>query len=270
MNYVFTKALGIGWDVKGDYFKFQLNEKHLETTSVTTKRNILSKVFQVFDIFGFYSPFVIRMEILLQDLLLKVSWDEEINGEIATRFSTWEKELKTINTITIPRLVIKKNVATVELHAFADASEKAYGMIIYTRTLDELGNIDVNFLNAKTRVAPLRFTSLPRLELLSAHAASKLMSFSVEALQVKINRIHFRLDSVIALCWISKSSSDWKPFVSNRGQEIHDNYDKSLWHYFKGSENPADLVTRGLRIEEIKVNKLYWKGPVWLSLSESA
>ena len=151
---------------QGDYFKFQLNEKHLETTSVTTKRNILSKVFQVFDIFGFYSPFVICMKILLQDLWqLKVSWDEEIKGEIATRLSTWE-ELKTINTITIPRLVIKKNVTTVELHAFADASEKAYGVIIYTTTLDELGNIDINFLNAKTRVAPLRFTSLPRLELL--------------------------------------------------------------------------------------------------------
>ena len=156
------------------------------------------------------------------------------------------------------RLVIKKNVITVELHAFADASEKAYGVIIYTRTLDELGNIDIKFLNAQTRIASLRFTSLQRLELLSAHAASKLMSFSVEALQGKINRIHLWLDSVIALCWISKSSSNWKPFVSNRVQEIHNSYDKSLWHYIKGSENPVDLVTQGMGIEE------------WLLLPESA
>ena len=57
--------------------------------------------------------------------------------------------------------------------------QEAYGVIIFTITLGELGNIDVTFLNAKTRVAPLRFTSLPRLP--SAHSASKLMSFSVEA-----------------------------------------------------------------------------------------
>ena len=144
-------------------------------------------------------------------------------------------------------------------------------MIIYIRTLDELGNIDVKFLNAKTRVAPLRFTPLPRLELLSAHAASKLMSFSVEALQqVKITRIHFWLDSVIALCWISKNSNNWKPFVSNRVQEINDCYDKCLLHFIKGSENPADLVTRGMRIEAIKLNKLYWDGLGWLSLPVSA
>ena len=120
-DYGFTKALSIDWDVKGNYFNFQLNEKHLGITSVTTKRNILSKVFQVFqvfDTFGFYSPFVIRMEILLQELWqLQVSWVEVIKGEIATRFSTWEEELKTINTITIPRLVIKKNLITIELHA---------------------------------------------------------------------------------------------------------------------------------------------------------
>ena len=67
-DYGFTKVIGIGWDVKGDYFKFQLNQEHLETISVTTNRNILSKVFQVFDTFGFYSPFAIRMKILLQEL----------------------------------------------------------------------------------------------------------------------------------------------------------------------------------------------------------
>ena len=55
--------------------------------------------------------------------------------------------------------------------------------------------------------------------------------------------LHFWLDSVIALYSISKSSSNWKPFVSNRVQEIHGSYEKSLWHSIKGSENPADLVT---------------------------
>ena len=84
----------------------------------------------------------------------------------------------------------------------------------------------LKFLNAKTRVAPLRFTSLPRLELLSAHAASKLMSFVVDGLQIKIDKIQFWFDSEIALCWIGKQSSNWKPFVSIKVQEIHDSYDK--------------------------------------------
>ena len=72
-----TKALGIGWHVSEDVFCFRLSEKLAAPLSAYTKRNILSKVSQVFDVLGFYTAFTIRGKMMIQDLWSsKCSWDD--------------------------------------------------------------------------------------------------------------------------------------------------------------------------------------------------
>ena len=53
-----------------------------------------------------------------------------------------------------------------ELHGFSDASKIAYAAVIYMRSLYESGNVEVKLVASKSKVAPLKGQTIPRLELL--------------------------------------------------------------------------------------------------------
>jgi hypothetical protein len=88
---------------------------------------------------------------------------------------------------------------TTEVHGFADASEKAYGGGIYIRTIQPDGEISVNILCAKSRVASLKVTQLPRLELCAALLVSQLYKVVIKALKIDIKSTFFWTDSTISL-----------------------------------------------------------------------
>lgn len=122
----------------------------------------------------------------------------------------------------------------------------------------------------KTRVAPLKYTSVARLELVACECLTKLLVYIIEAFEpigVKIQSVHGWTDSEIALAWIRKPSSTWKTFVSNRVQTIHDRFPASIWRHCPVEDNPADKLTRGLTLKELKDYQLYWEGPKWFRQS---
>lgn len=59
-----------------------------------------------------------------------------------------------------------------------------------------------------------------------------------------------------------------KCFVANRTSEILTNTKRSQWKHIKSSENPADLASRGLLVNNFASNSLWWYGPSWLKYSE--
>ena len=82
----------------------------------------------------------------------------------------WRLELSSLSTKDIPRCYFPKtaSMVSVQLHGFSDASEKAYCGVIYMRMIDSLGNVHVSLVMSKTRVAPIKRLSIPRLELCGA------------------------------------------------------------------------------------------------------
>ena len=56
-----------------------------------------------------------------------------------------------------------------QIHGFSDASEKAYAAVIYLRSTYGNGSVSVCIITSKTRVAPIKPHTIPRLELLGAH-----------------------------------------------------------------------------------------------------
>lgn len=158
-----------------------------------------------------------------------------------------------------------------QLHGFCDATPKAIGACIYVRVMDEQGKIKSTLLTAKSKVGKLEDISIPRLELMSALLCSKLMHQAMQACEFKVVEQFMWSDSTVALCWIKKDPSQLKVFVANRVKQILDLPKQTdplslcTWAHVRTTDNPADLISRGVSVADF-IDIGFWKhGPVWLS-----
>ena len=165
-------------------------------------------------------------------------------------------------------VLIRKRYKT-QLHIFCDSSQQAYGAVAYLRGLSADDGIHTAFLMAKTRVAPLKTTTLPRLELLAALLGAKLFQFLNKTLElVNSSEVIYWSDSQIVLSWLS-SNKQPQQFVRTRVHKIQEITSSQTWRFCPTSMNPADLITRG--VSTIIFNdkkKLWFEGPPGLSEPE--
>nr|CAI5863146.1 unnamed protein product [Callosobruchus analis] len=196
---------------------------------------------------------------------IDLSWDDDLPNEIKTKWQKFKHDIQTLNSLEIPRQVICKNPVNIELHGFADASCTAFGAVIYLRSVDSSGDIYVNLLCSKSKVAPLKSLTIPKLELSGALLLAQLMKKVQDSLGLKINKVFLWLDSTIALSWIRSSASHYQVFVSNRIAQIQGLTSPEDWHYVNTKQNPADLVSRGIWPSSLLNNELWFHGPGWLS-----
>lgn len=262
-----NKTLGVTWDARRDTFQYTV--KTIRTPHSLTKRAILSTIAQIYDPLGILSPIIITAKIIMQELwLCKLSWDESLPDDILQKFINYSNNLAKLNTITIPRFMLIDNHIHIELHGFCDSSEKAYGSCIYIKSTDAMGNCIVNLVSSKSKVAPIKNVTLPRLELCAAVTLAKLVAKTVTALKLNINKTYLWSDSTITLNWLKSSPLKWKTFVANRVTEIQNLTTPNDWYHVKSLENPADLISRGTTAENLLNSCLWWHGPEWLTKTQ--
>ncbi|XP_036347179.1 uncharacterized protein LOC118756526 [Rhagoletis pomonella] len=150
-----------------------------------------------------------------------------------------------------------------EVHGFADASERAYGCGVYIRCVHNFDNVNVQLWTAKSRIAPLKTKSLPRLELMAAHLLSLLMVKTVENLPMMSEAIYLWSDSEIVLEWLSAHPSTWTTFVANRVSSIQEVTKQAIWRHVPSGQNPADIVSRGAYADELS-NSIWFTGSPFL------
>lgn len=165
----------------------------------------------------------------------------------------------------MPRNIFNDALTSIiELHSFCDASQAAYGACIYIKYTSLSGKQAVTLLCAKSRVAPTKATTIPRLELSSALLASRLASTINNAFRKPIARCIYWTDSSVALAWINTCPSKLKTYVANRVATIQELTDSSSWRHVPTAHNPADLASRGVDPQHAQAQQLWWHGPSFL------
>jgi len=162
---------------------------------------------KIFDPLGLLSPFVIQLKKLFQQLCIdKHTWDHPLEDTVLQEWSRLLEEVRLLSCIRVSRYYFnsEKRLITCQLHGFCDASTRAYAAVIYVRCFYSDGMVDVNIVSSKTRVAPIKGQSVPRLELLGAGILARLMHSVYSALHSLLTdvRLFYWTDSYMALCWI--------------------------------------------------------------------
>ena len=200
---------------------------------------------------------------MLQELWLqKLDWDESIPLNLETCWIAFKESLLEIHKISMPRFVNISNERNIEIHGFADASSRAYGCCLYVRAIIN-DVVVVRLLTAKSKVAPTKTRTLPRLELCAAHLLAKLWNIVEPIVKENVKNLTFWSDSEIILHWLKMHPSNLNVFVANRVADIQEYTKNASWRHVPTKENPADIVSRGCNVEEL-LESIWFEGPKFL------
>ena len=195
-----------------------------------------------------------------------VRWDEELPREIQMMAKTWMEELMMTKNIHIPRHLFRQEagVSAVDLHAFCDASEKGFCAVLYYRWVDSNGCIQVSFVTAHSRVAPVKKLSIPRFELQASVLACRMVTAVKKEARNRISSTICWSDSKNVLAWLHSTNRRYSIFVANRIAEIHDVTRPADWRYVPTTINAADTGSRGHTIGDLGPDGKWMRGPEFL------
>lgn len=202
-----------------------------------------------------------------------LDWNESLPDNILSIWYKFACKLHFLNLRSIPRYVfstLPEKSEFIEIHGFCDARKSVYRAVIFIRAESD-GSVSTNLLCSKSRVAPIKPQTLPRLELCGALLLSELVSSVLSDLKscCTINLVRLWTDSTVVLsCWLLKPPCSWKPYVANRVQQIQNLTSNFFWDHIRGKMNPADILSRGTDADTLISHKQWWTGPEFLSSSD--
>ena len=161
---------------------------------------------------GFIIPITLPAKVLYRDIRLeKYSWDSEIRcNYIQKRWMRYLNELNTLSKVSVNRHILCCDCRIVDIYGFCDSAGKSYCTIVFARVSCSHG-ISVNFWVEKSRLAPMKKLSIPKLELLVCLLLSELVISVVDAVksEVRIKDIFCWSESQIAIWWIKHCGKVW-------------------------------------------------------------
>ncbi|GFS74360.1 integrase catalytic domain-containing protein [Nephila pilipes] len=152
--------------------------------------------------------------------------------------------------------------SNLSIHTFIDATKTAYAACIFLRSESSMDSVTVQLLQARSRIAPMKTITIPRLELMAAVIGDWLFSSLKQTLKLPNIKTYFWTNSSIVLTWITLREQ-WSVFVTNRISEIRKLTTSDDWLYISTDQNPADILSRGCGPKQLQKCK-WWQGPAWL------
>ncbi|XP_075150976.1 uncharacterized protein LOC142225089 [Haematobia irritans] len=261
-----AKTLGVRWNASSDLFYFSVSP--ISDDGLYTKRRVLSHIAKLFDPAGWLAPTIVIAKIIMQSIWAEgTKWDENISPQSLCNWRKFLEAYSSINSIAVPRWLDYSPGCEVQFHGFSDASEKAYAAALYVRIKGKTST-SVHLICCKTKVAPLKTLSIPRLELCGATLLTEMIDHIIPQLRIHDYTIFCWTDSTIVLSWLAKPPCFWSTFVANRVSKITQVVNPSNWFHVRSENNPADLASRGVYPNDLHNNQLWWHGPPWLANPE--
>ena len=272
------KILGCLWNQPKDLLCFDFShvlDDH-KKGQTDTPRIVLSTLSKLYDAgTGILAPFVLCGKLIVQETFKrKLKWDQNLPDDLRERFSVFKDEIRHLNKLSIPRLAIDFDDHTKPwLCCFADASQTiatAACAYIVTKTRARL-------LCSKCRINPLPKTegepraSTPRLELISAVLAAKLVAYMLKSVsEDTFSKIRLMTDSTVTYFRIQSTSSRYKTWVKHRIDTILHHTKASDWRHLSGTHNPADILSRSMLASSLAESKLWRHGPTFILKEDEA
>ena len=147
-------------------------------TESMTKQTMLSNISRVFDALGWFSPTTIQIKIIiLRTSELDIGWDDQVPEHIPEKWKSWRSGLPVLSNKHLQQYLYLKDekIQIVQIHGFCKASEEAYGAVTYLKSTYTSGKVHIVFIIVKTKVAPMKRQSIPRLELCGALILSRII-----------------------------------------------------------------------------------------------
>ncbi|XP_055613361.1 uncharacterized protein LOC129759847 [Uranotaenia lowii] len=276
----YERVLGMHWLPEEDLLAYSTtlpSELHdiIAKGDCPTKRQVLRCLMSFFDPLGLLAAFILHGKVLLQDIWrFGTEWDERIDKEAFAKWLRWTEQFKQISGLRIPRCyfdgVGNIRYQQTELHIFVDASEEAYAAAGYFRLPNSSGGFECCLVAAKTKVAPLKHWSIPRLELQAAVLGTRLKKCIMEGHTISAKRVVLWSDSSTVLAWIRSDHRRFTQFVACRVGEILTTTNVSEWRWVPSRLNVADHATKWGQGPPISSSDSWFKGPAFLWEPEEA
>ncbi|KAI4901564.1 hypothetical protein NFI96_009438, partial [Prochilodus magdalenae] len=262
-------TLGLRWNCAADTLGY--HHRPIENT-VLTMRRAYQVLASQYDPLGFILPFTTRAKVPIQQLWSKQrEWDDpDLPPVLKEAWESWESELQQLSAVSLPQCysaeAAEEEDLEYDLYVFCDASENAYGAVAYL-TVHSGKTIHTSFVMARSRVAPKRQQSIPRLELCAALAGAQLAKLVQTEVTLAIRQTVLWSDSMTVLEWLQSDSCRFKVFVGTRVSEIQELTDRNAWRYVDTHNNPADDITRGKQLLTLAHPSRWSQGPPFLKQS---
>ncbi|XP_055622225.1 uncharacterized protein LOC129765813 [Toxorhynchites rutilus septentrionalis] len=267
-------VLGMKWIPRDDLFVYTFGDREdlqqiLRQDHVPSKREVARLVMSLFDPLGFIAFYLVIGKMLIQELWSKgTGWDQRIPQYINERWRLWADQLHNLDSIRIPRCYFSSSLQNgfehLQIHLFVDASETAYACVVYFRLKTATG-VQIALAGAKTKVAPLKALSIPRLELKAAVLGARLMETIQAYHTFPFERRFCWSDANTVLAWIhSTDHRRYHKFVAIRVGELLTTTLQSEWRWVPSKMNTADIATKWHHGSQLTMAKAWFQGPSFL------
>jgi hypothetical protein len=231
-----------------------------------TRRILLGKTLEMFDILGLWEPLKVRLKLDLQPLKM-MDYDEIIPEELRPR---WVENLKMIHgakLLQCKRAFVPKDAVNpdeIELLILSDAATSMCGVAVYARFRLADDSYSCQLITARSKTTQ---ASIPRNELEGCSLAAQTGYTVARALGPKVVDAVFACDSTISVCWITNPENKLKQFVNARVKLIHRLVGAERFYHIAGEKNPSDLLTRGnVNCGDVDKGSRWFTGDPWMKL----
>lgn len=254
-----VNILGVPWVKDSDMIYVDFS--HIKIHEKISRSTILSEIAQLFDPLGLAAPVVLKAKTIMQELwqIANVSWTDELPEEFVDKWHEFRVEISNMQPLSNKRALIPHEETKYSIHGFADASTVGYGACLYLTTATSSV-----LICAKSRVAPLRRLTIPRLELNAALLLATLSDRIKNSLRSTPEEEFYWTDSEITLFRIRSHPSKFNLYVGTRISEIQRLTPVESWNFIPTKLNPADILSRGCMPNDLMDHELWWHGPDFL------